>query len=211
MSESRQSSAGTWSCELEMARYFVLLEILDPAINAFLWKIRQILNGRRSSAAVHLTLRGPYEEPVPGVLRATQSALKYDVLRISEPGRFANPDGEVVFLRVDSPNLRSVWWKPSFPIERFGFAPHISLYRGTDSGLAAKIHDFLATERFSLLCAEHQIVWYQSGQPNLFSPRDPTVGDMEDMFTSNRIDVTLLDRLEDLVGKHRLSIGSSRF
>lgn len=186
-----------------MPKHFVLLEILDPAVNAFLWKIRDILGGKKSESAIHLTIRGPYQERPPGVLQAAQNALRYDVLRITQPGRFSNAQDEVVFFRVDSPNLRSVWYKPSFPIERFGFKPHISVYRGHDRDLADSVCALLSQEHVTLLCAEHQVVWYQSGQPSLLSPRVPTVGAMEDMYLSNRIDVTLLDRLEEMVDKHR--------
>jgi hypothetical protein len=184
--------------------HFILLEFLDPTVNTFLWKVREILGGKRSGAAIHLTIRGPYEGAKPSeALQAAHEILKNDVFLISGVGRFSNDQEEVVFFRVDSPNLRSVWWKPTFPIEQFGFKPHISIYRGHDAEFASTVHRFLASENIQLLCAEHRLVWYEAAQPSLLSPRMPSVGDMIDLDTSGRVDISVLDRLEGVVSDYR--------
>lgn len=187
-----------------MASHFILLEILDPAVNAFLWRIRTILGGRKANAPIHLTLRGPYAGERPtAALQSARAALRHDVLKIAGVGRFSNTNDEVVFFRVDSPHLRSVWYKPTFPIERYGFEPHISVYRGQDAALADAVSMFLQEERIELLCAEHQLVWHQSGQLDLLSQPTPTVGAMQDMYASNRVDPDILDRLQDLIDRRR--------
>jgi hypothetical protein len=188
-----------------MAATFLLLELLDPTVNAFLWTIREVLAGEKKvRTPIHITVRGPYEGDVPrSALASARDALQHDVLRIAGVGRFSNQEDQVVFFRVDSPNLRSVWWKPSFPIEQFGFAPHISVYRGNDAEFADRVQMFLEDEHVELFCAEHRLVWYESGQPNLLSPLIPSVGDLDDLTRSERVDFALLDRLRDTVESYR--------
>jgi len=84
--------------------------------------------------------------------------MAYDVLEIGQVGRFSNPGEETVLSRIDSPNLRKIWWKPDFSIEKFGFNPHISLYRGPDAHFADRIAAFLEQEEITLLCAEYRLV-----------------------------------------------------
>ena len=134
--------------------HFVLLEIRDPEVNAFLWDVKKLLMGTRDSRPVHLTIRGPYVGRVPrGVLARCRNVMRHDVLRIADVGRFRNPIEQVVFFRVDSPNLRKVWWKPHYPIKD-GFTPHISVYRGADHGFADEVATLLRRQKVDLKCAE---------------------------------------------------------
>lgn len=197
-----------------MAAGFLLLEIMDPAVNAFLWTLRDILSypeGRsRSRAPIHITIRGPYEKEIPreAIENATK-ALRHDVLRIAEPGRFSNSGSEeIVFLNVDSPNLRSIWWKPSFPIGKNGFTPHISLYKGADREFADLVAKFLKKEKINLFVAEHRVSPHRTGQPSLLGPRAPTIDDQIKMFEANKIDTSLLDRLTELRDEYRFRSGS---
>lgn len=188
-----------------MSARFLLLEIVDPAVNAFLWRIREILSGKKPKGPIHLTLRGPYEDEWPkDALERARRTLRHDVLRIAGVGRFSNANDEVVFFRVDSPHLRKVWWKPSFPISRYGFEPHISLYRGPDAELANLVAGFLSDERIELHCAEHRLVWHESKQRNMLALPEPTVGAIDDLYNSNRIDVSVLDRLIDLTDRYHI-------
>lgn len=189
---------------------FLILEITDPEVNAFLWNVRRILTGRAGRAPIHLTLRGPYEGERPkAVMEQVRDALRHDVLRIGGHGgvgRFSNPAEEVVFFRVDSPNLRSTWWKRDYPVEKFGFEPHISLYRGADATLADRVEMFFKDEAVQLFCAEYRLVWHDVGQPSLLSPPEPTIGAMVEMHESSRVDASVLDRLQELRDKHRFGV-----
>lgn len=131
-----------------MPSSFLLLEITDPEVNALLWRMRDLVAGRRSRSAVHLTVRGPYAgTPDNEVLERARKQMAGDVLRIYGAGRFSNPDGEVVFVHVDSPHLPEVWWKPSFP----EFNPHISIYRGSDRNLADVVERFLHEAKLEVM------------------------------------------------------------
>jgi hypothetical protein len=187
-----------------MSVTFLLLEIADPEVNAFLWFVRYTLTGRRPEGPIHLTLRGPYEGEGPAeAIETARDALKRDVLRIAGVGRFSNPGEEVVFLRVDSPHLRDVWWKPSFPIKRFGFEPHISIYRGHDKEFADRIAGFFTDHHIELLCAEHRVVWHQSRQPNLFAAREPAIHALALLPGSTRVDFSVLEQLREFVESYR--------
>ncbi len=135
---------------------FIFLEIRDPGVDGFLRNMQRVLSGAEPRGPVHLTLRGPYEHRIDPIrLRKIRETLRHDVLRIGGVGRFTNPDQEVLFLRVDSPNLRRVWWKPSYPIKDYGYTPHISLYRGHDAVFADLVADFLRNEKLELRTSRH--------------------------------------------------------
>ncbi|MGE3188711.1 MAG: 2'-5' RNA ligase family protein [Vicinamibacterales bacterium] len=192
-----------------MAVHFLLLELTDPVVNAFLWRVRHILTGHYGKGPIHVTLRGPYEGDSPRkVLEDARAKLKYDVLRIAGVGRFSNPGEEVVFFRVDSPHLREVWWKKSFPIERYGFEPHVSVYRGHDADFADEAAAILREEHVELMCAEHRLVWYKTKQPDLFTPSSPSVGAMVGLEQSGR--TAILDRVERRVDSYRARQMASR-
>ncbi len=184
-----------------MTSTFLLLEITDPEVNALLWRMREVVSGRRSRSAVHLTLRGPYTEAVPDgdILERARRTMAGDVLRIYGAGRFSNPTGEVVFVRVDSPHLREVSWKPSFP----GSEPHISIYRGTDKRLAEVVERFLEEAAFEIMCAEYRLVWHRSGQRSLFDANEPTVSAMQLLCENGRLDPDMLDRLSEAMDSYR--------
>jgi hypothetical protein len=96
-----------------------------------------------------------------------------------------------------------VWWKPDYPIERFGFEPHISVYRGGDAAFADAIAEFLERQRITLNCAEYRLVWHDTRQPNLFAPSDVAVGDMILLMEATRVDPEVLDRLSTFVDDYR--------
>ncbi len=183
-----------------MSSTFLLLEITDPEVNALLWRMRELVSGRRSRSAVHLTVRGPYTAaPESDVLERARKQMAGDVLRIYGAGRFSNADGEVAFVHVDSPHLREVWWKSTFP----AFNPHISIYRGPDRHLADVIERFLHEAKLEVMCAEYRLVWHRTGQRSLFDSNEPTVSDMQLLAENGRLDSDLLDRLSDAVDTYR--------
>lgn len=183
-----------------MSSTFLLLEITDPEVNALLWRMRDLVSGRRSRSAVHLTVRGPYTgAPESDVMERARKQMAGDVLRIYGAGRFSNPDSEVVFVHVDSPHLREVWWKPTFP----EFNPHISIYRGPDRKLADVVEHFLNEAKLEVMCAEYRLVWYRSGQRSFFDSNEPTVSAMQLFEENGRLDSEMLDRLSDTLDAYR--------
>jgi len=175
---------------------FVFLEIASREVNYFFASMAEIITGARPIVATHLTIRGPYHSVVPrGTLKRCREKLRYDVLRIWDAGRFCNKDEEVVFLRVDSPNLRSVWHKPDYPIADYGFNPHISVYRGPDRQFADILAAFLAKEKLNILCAEFKVVLRVTRQRQLFGDEVR----LDRYSSTSQLSEEFLDRLREIV------------
>lgn len=191
--------------------HFLFLEILDPEINALISAITEIISGEKPEKTAHLTVRGPYESPVPKkTLETCETAIKYDVLKISNIGRFTNPDEEVVYFQVESPHLRDIWYKPTFQISEFGFNPHLSLYRGKDPQLAELITSFLTGEKIELLCAEFRLVPYVTKQIPLIPLPDVKVyQSFPGLIGSGRIHETFISRLTRLTDQYKSNLKNS--
>lgn len=183
---------------------FIFLEIAHREVSALLWHIQWIMAGVEPRHPVHLTVRGPYRRAIaPRVLEKFRETLRNDTLRIGDVGRFTNPDQEVVFLHVHSPNLRKIWWKPSYPIKDYGYTPHISLYRGNDSSFADLVAGFLEQEQLQLTCNEHRLTVHLSDGLRFGTDRPGAVGERGWCFEDERIAPTFLPRLQRLVAAYR--------
>ena len=182
---------------------FVFLEITDPRVGSLLWRMQWILSGVEPRRPVHLTLRGPYRREVPPkVLNDLRAKLRGDVLHVGGVGRFENQNEEMVYLRVDSPNLRKVWWKPTYPIKDHGYAPHISLYRGHDAVFASSVADFLMDERLDLYCSDYRLTVHHSVPlPLVDRLREGRAAGP--LGGAGQVDSSLLERLGHVVNQHR--------
>lgn len=187
-----------------MPSHFLYLEICDPEINALVLAITEITNGVRPSSPPHLTIRGPYDGGVPKkTLEMCRKAMKYDVIKISNIGRFSNPSEEVVYFQVDSVHLRSIWYKPTYLMSKFGFNPHISVYRGKDSQWAEILTNFLKCEDIELLCAEFRLVPHLTQQLALLPSDVKVYESFPRLLASGRVHPTFLARLEDLAKEYK--------
>ena len=185
---------------------FVFLEIAHPEINSLLWNIQWILADAEPRHQVHLTLRGPYEgEIARDVLDKFRDTLCNDTLRICDVGRFTNAEQEVVFVRVDSQNLRKVWWKRSYPIRDYGYTPHISLYRGHDAMFADRVAHFLQREPLELFCADHRLSVHPYNSLPFGVSRPAAFEEMQWPVGAGRVPASLLPRLRRFVDDYRAS------
>lgn len=183
---------------------FVFLEITDRNLNFLFEAMAQSIYGKRSTQPTHLTIRGPYAGRVPqGAVQYCRELLAHDVLRIADVGRFNNADEDVVFLRVDSPNLRNVWWKPDYPIAKFGFNPHVSIYRGRDRALALALERFLLHEKLELFCAEFRIVSAVTKQQEMLVPQVPISLFPFHRIVNGRLSENFLSRLDVVLARVR--------
>lgn len=160
--------------------HFVFIVFDDPYVVGVLDFLCETLNGRRWRQLPHLTIQGPlHERPSAAHLRAIEIALEGEPMLIANPGMFPTPKGAAIFLRVESPGLRRVWNKPDFPIDKFGFNPHLTLYDGPDIAKAERAFRFLSSgkHRVELMCRDYSIVPYTAKQLEMF-PRDEVAGDV---------------------------------
>ena len=180
-----------------MAKSFVFLEISDPEISALIHGIRTIATSSPPKSAPHITIRGPYSRPV-----SRKEILRYERILSSHPivlegiGAFQSGDRATVYMKVQHPNLRQIWWKPDYPIKQYGFNPHLTLYEGHDADRALRIETFLRREDIKMLTSEFSVSPYVADHKDLF----PQTQGKEQLFLSliNRglVRADVLARLE---------------
>jgi hypothetical protein len=150
--------------------YFLFLEIYDREINYLIHNIEEAVYGEKSPYLAHLTIRGPYKNKINNMqINKILNTIKGDVLEIQGVNNFSNDEEEVVYLSVNSVNLRKVWWKPSYPIGQYGFYPHISVYRGKNKLLANALYRLLKNYNLTFLTTQFDIIEYESKRPKLLS------------------------------------------
>jgi len=190
-----------------MAKIFVFLEFNDPEIKSFLSELRHIIsNGGNASDQVHITLRGPFKKARPKhMLESFEACLNDEPILISGVGRFYANEKCVVYLKVSSPYLKKVWYKPDYPIRKYGFNPHITLYEGfRESG--DKVYEFLLKEDISLLSFDYSVTQYFSKNMSLFSRSIQRYSekDFRKLIVHSRIKSGILDRAKNLASELHL-------
>lgn len=152
---------------------FVILELLDPDINALLIGLRHVFDCSERALNVHITLRGPYYSRISKTnICKFEKIVCQDPITIQGIDVFQNETENIVYIGAHSDSLKQVWWKRDFPFKDFGFHPHISLHKTPDLAFAKTISDFLREEDIKLTCNEFHLTTYMSKQQNLF-PSDP--------------------------------------
>lgn len=133
-------------------RYFLYLKIDDPKIIKFIGDLIKPISVTTEDW-LHITLRGPLKEP-PDIddIKRWNKIIEGNELYIQGVGRFNNPDEEVVYLKVNMSNLDRIYYKKDFPKKKYGFHPHISIYRGHDKKRADEIEEFLKMQNIKLSC-----------------------------------------------------------
>lgn len=148
---------------------FLFLEFLDPEINGLLTRLRSEFGYDDTDTEIHLTVRGPYDGPISSEeIAKHERILQDDQVFLHGAGIFENPKESIVYIKVASPNLKNIWWKRDYPREKFGYNPHISLYKGKDRELARLIYGFIEKERLELICRKFRLTPYSSKQRELF-------------------------------------------
>ena len=186
-----------------MSKVFVFLEFEDPEIYSLLCEMRRILNrGGNPSSHVHITVRGPFKElRSEKGLASFQEKLGAEPILLSGVGKFSTKGKDTVFLKASSTHLIKIWHKPDYPINEYGFNPHISLFEGSPND-AEKIHNFIEKEDLSLVSHDYKIVQYSSKNMELFKPEEKIFSEKDFMrlVINGRVKSGILDRAKELVG-----------
>lgn len=162
---------------MSFKRHFVFVVFNDPVVVGVIDFLFSVLNKNKIRSKPHLTIQGPFEEKVSlETIASIKRRLADDDIFIGNPGLFETKDGVALFLKVRSQNLRKVWNKPDYPVELYGFNPHITLYEGADKERAAKACEFLKKNRVELICREFDVVQYVPKQMDMF-PTGSVSGD----------------------------------
>ena len=180
-----------------MAKRFVFLEIRDPEINALVGWLREAAMGSAARHNVHITIRGPYSREIPeSQLSRYQSVLRSDPIVLEGVGSFRAGTNHVVYLKVQHPKLRQVWWKPDFPIKDYGFNPHITIFEGKDGARAQAVLDFLRSEGLSVLTPDFEVTARVSDHRDLFSEPQRKAEPFLKLVNSGLVRADILNRFE---------------
>jgi hypothetical protein len=152
-------------------KLFLFVEIHDEPVVRLINDLRTIFNGgKKKNSAVHITIRGPYISiPDPIEIDGYWEIIKEEGVLISGVSNFNNNGKHIVYLKVQSKAIRGLWWKPDYPISKYGFNPHITLYEGSDKSIATTITSFIKKERLLFLCRNLSLRIYDPLQMDLFS------------------------------------------
>ena len=183
---------------------FLFLEITDPEVYALINGLRIIFGQKKSSSNLHITVRGPYNKKIPKKSIGTfNKRMSGDQLLIHSAGMFNNDDIFVVYMKMESDNLKNIWWKPDYPISEYGFNPHISLYVGSDKVLANAIFEFLKIENIKLLTSQFKLTEYVSKQAEMFVDEEiPTTKHFLELSNRRLVKPDILQRATNLMRQH---------
>lgn len=158
-------------------RYFVFLEFTDPKLREFFYSLRESLNGRPDTKPIHITVRGPYDhQPEREQLERLSDEIQGYGVVIGGAGTFSTPSGFAVYVKVQSPAFKKIWWKPDYKIEDFGINPHITVYETSSSQNARSVEKFLRSERIEIFTFATILTVNMSKQSSLFETNiDPHV------------------------------------
>ncbi|MBU1224121.1 MAG: hypothetical protein KKA22_01200 [Gammaproteobacteria bacterium] len=143
--------------------YFVFAEFGNPPVIDFLSQLRNILQGKPVTSPIHVTLRGPYNEPPPPQMLETyaERLCGYGV-RIGSHGCFKTPNGYAVFLRAECSVFRELWDKPDYKTSLALIQPHITLFESDNRETALLVRDFLRRENLLIHTYNIYLSVYQS-------------------------------------------------
>lgn len=180
---------------------FVFLEFLDEEVNCVLHGLRNEFNSEDASSDIHITIQGPfYGEIKRSDLEHVQSVLEKEPILLDGFGIFSNDKEYVVYMKVQSPRLKDVWWKPDYPIEKFGFNPHISLYKGRNKKLAEMILQFLRDQNLKFLLRSFRVTQFASKQSELFpAEKPPRANQFLSLANKGLVKPNLLQKAANLV------------
>jgi hypothetical protein len=148
-------------------KHFVFLEFTNPRVREFLSDLRSAFNNKDLTTSVHITVRGPYEEPPnQSTLEPLKERMRGYILAIGGAGIFKTPKGYVVYLKVTSPVFEEIWWKPDYKDE--GINPHITIYETKNQLNANAVERFLKSEKIDISTFSFTLTSYTSKQAELF-------------------------------------------
>lgn len=166
----------------------VLLTLPQAPKILLLEKLRDVFFGRKVDKRLHVTVRGPFTTyPDHESLVSVRSSADENRLLISGVGAFANEKVSVVYLRVQGTWLRQIWLKPDFPVSKFGFNPHITMYEGSDHERAKKVLKFLRLNNVELIVEDFGLAITTLRQKTLFEEaempvsRSPVMGQLSSL------------------------------
>lgn len=148
---------------------FLFIVFKDPFVLGIIQFLRMAL-GSRINDQPHITIQGPFSDRITAErVAVVKRALCRDEILLANPKCFESGSKIVLYMSATSAHMANVWNKPDYPIEKFGFNPHVTIYEGLDKRKVHTAIRFLAREPIELICREFDVVPYVSKQMEMFA------------------------------------------
>jgi len=153
----------------------VLLNILDKELIVFLDNFYKENNIEKQSLIPHITLRGPFDYKNKVAQKTSKRLNDYidlvknnkEKLVIDGVDIFENDELYIVYLKIhDLNNLKFLSRKKDYPVSKYGFNPHITLFTTKDKKLAYKIKDKLNKKFMNISCKKVEWNIHELGTKN---------------------------------------------
>lgn len=181
--------------------FFDVVDITDRPLGESLLAIK-ILANKRLTKSAHITIGGPFQVPSSNeVLVRSSKILDNTRIVVGQVGYFLNEKSKVIFLKCSAPDLKKVWNKPSYPIEKYGFNPHLTIYDGEDSFFAKNLFKLLekyndrtfdiVSPKLSVLLPTTEYDFLQRDALNRIGCNIETIQEMNDNMRLEKIEQVL--------------------
>lgn len=127
-----------------MKNKILTLNIKDKKIKFLLNKLRNDYPDSIPSFP-HITIRGPRQNFNSSTIKKVENIIQSMSIEIVGIDIMEYKNLYFCVFKVQSPVLKDIWDKPDFPIKKFGFNPHITLYKG-DKYIAERIKNKIELE-----------------------------------------------------------------
>ena len=150
---------------------FVFIVFKDSFVLGIIDFLRTALGGKISDQP-HITIQGPLPERVTAEkIDGVKRALGKDEILLANPKCFEFGSNIVLYMSATSAHMASVWNKPDYPIDKFGFNPHVTIYEGTNKEKVHAAIRFLKREPIELICRDFDVMPYVSKQIEMFATK----------------------------------------
>lgn len=170
----------------------------DIEVYSLLMNLRTILNNKKFSSDIHITIKGPQKSFKDN--KSINELLKNKhPINIEGVGMFSNNDVYIVYLKVQCDAIKGHMWRKSDYKDEYN--PHITIYKGHNKNKAEKIEEFLLNENISLICKNYEVQIIDLVQLTLpiFQKKILTCeNEFEKLFDSNAVKKGIFTRAHQL-------------
>ena len=128
-----------------MKNKVLLLNIRNKEIDSLFNELRSDYHNSIPSFP-HITIRGPRQKFNESTIEKVEKVIQTISIEVVGLDIMEYKNLYFCVFKVNSPELKDIWDKPDFPIRKFGFKPHITLYKGNKK-IAKKIKNKIESEK----------------------------------------------------------------
>lgn len=180
---------------------FVIAQLKDIEVVAFIIQMQTLLDNKKVFKMLpHVTLRGPYKETISSeILEKVKQNIPSPIV-IEGSDFFDNPQGFVVYFNTNIKTKKENWWKPTYPKNKYGANPHVTIYKGKNKILTENIVKYFNSSGFKIKCYDCEIKIHRSSgqQLSLFNENSKFIEECL-KFKLNKYYKDILNDIKDLL------------